>query len=791
MTFNLSHIGAGLPVADSIGRLPGLLEQSNTLVVQAPPGTGKTTLVPPALANWASEGKVIVTAPRRVAVRAAARQLAKLDGSAVGDRVGYSIRGEHKPGSLVEFVTPGVLLRRLLADAALEGVACVAIDEVHERQLDSDLVLAMALELAQLRDDFALVAMSATLNAAAFAEHLNAQVLSTPAVTHPLEIEYAPHPGRVSERGCMREYLGHLAALAADAVARRGESALVFVPGVREVEEVLGLLPAGVVGLPLHGRLSSSEQDAALRDSDTPRVVVATSIAESSLTVPGVRIVVDSGLSRVPRRDAARGMTGLVTISGAKSTLDQRAGRAGREGPGTVLRAFAAADYANAAADITPEIATSDLTQAALHMACWGTPGGEGLPLFTSPPPQALADAVQILRDLSAVDESGAVTEMGRRLAKLPMDPRLGRALLECGPSAAETVAVLADSPSGDVARARAASGEVARLRKLVPADEGQFAGCADPGTIVALAYPGWVARKEGEGEYLLASGSRVFVPADSGLRGHEWIAVAEVTRAASREGRAGATVRAGAALTEAAATDVVGVTETVTASVVGGKVRGRKVRAVGAIELSATPVAVGVEDAAAALAAGISSDGLSMFTWSDAAQGLRERMDFLHDKVGAPWPCVADADPMVWLGPDLEAVAKGASISKVDMHAALQRLLPWPEAARMDELAPERLEVPSGSRMRVSYAEGRPVVRVKLQECFGLAESPELCGVPVLFHLLSPAGRPLAVTDDLRSFWEGPYAQVRAEMRGRYPKHPWPEDPWTAVATSRTKNRM
>lgn len=785
MNFNLSAIGAGLPVAERIDALPGLLEDANTLVVQAPPGTGKTTLVPPALANaLGSGGKVIVTAPRRVAVRAAARRLAQLDGTRVGERVGYSVRGEHKPGSLVEFVTPGVLLRRLLSDPGLDGVAAVAIDEVHERQLDSDLVLAMALEVAQLREDFALVAMSATLNAAAFAEHLGAQVLSTPAVTHPLDVRYSPHPER-GTRG--RAYYEHLAALAAAEVRAQGHSALVFVPGVREVEDTLAAIPADIPALPLHGRLDNAAQDAALNDDGTPRIVVATSIAESSLTVPGVRIVVDSGLSRVPRRDAARGMTGLVTITGAKSTMDQRAGRAGREGPGTVVRAFAAADYANAAADITPDIATSDLTQACLQLACWGTPRGEGLPLVTPPPPPALADAQSTLRVLGAVAEDGTVTEMGRRLATLPADPRLGRALLECGPAAAEVVAVLADSPSGDIARAQAPKREVERLRTLVRGGT----GCADAGVVTGLAFPQRIARKQGDNDYLLASGTRAYLPPDSALRGREWLAIAEVTRASAREGRAGATIRAAAAIDEAAALEIIGVTEELRAHLVDGAVRGKKVRRAGAIELSATPVAVPPEQAAQALAAGIREEGLGLFTWSDKATALRERLDFLHAQLGEPWPDVAAADPALWLGPELDAMAHGTPAKKVDLYPALQRLLPWPEASRLDELAPERLEVPSGSRPRISYDAGRPVVRVKLQECFGLEESPRCAGIAVQFHLLSPAGRPLAVTDDLRSFWSGPYAGVRAEMRGRYPKHPWPEDPWTAPATARTKNRM
>ena len=773
MLFDLERIGEGLPVAGTIGRLPELLER--TLVVQAPPGTGKTTLVPPALANHTG-GKVLVTAPRRVAVRAAARRLAHLDGSRIGERVGFTVRGEHHPGSHVEFMTPGVLLRRLMSEPELAGVAAVAVDEVHERQLDTDLVLGMLLELTELRDDLSVVAMSATLDVDRFATLMDAPVLDTPAVTHPLTVEYAPHPGRA---GNTHEFLDHLADLAQG----HDDAVLVFVPGVREVEYVCSRIPGAV---PLHGSLDAREQDAALGGG--ARVIVATSIAESSLTVPGVRVVVDSGLSRVPRRDATRDMTGLVTVSAAQSTVDQRAGRAGREGPGRVLRAYSQADYQQFRPHITPEIATSDLTQAALTMAVWGTPRGAGLPLADAPPSPALDSAETVLRGIGAVTPTGEATDLGRQLAELPVDPRLGRALVECGPAAARTVAVLADSPRGDVARAQAPAREVRRLERLVRGGTGE----SDPGVITALAFPGRVARRVGE-EYLLVSGTRAVLPGDLGLTGAEWLAVAEVTRSGgtSREGRAGATIRAAARLTEEQAREVVGVTSQVVATVEGGRVRGRQVRSLGAIELSSTPVQVPPEEAAAALAATVAREGPDMFHFSAAAQGLRDRLAYLHQQLGEPWPDVDAADPETWLGPELAEVARGASISRVDMYPALQRLLPWPEATRLEELAPERLLVPSGSRHRVDYATGRPVVSVKLQECFGLDASPELAGKPVLFHLLSPAGRPLAVTDDLASFWSGPYAQVRAEMRGRYPKHPWPEDPWTAPATARTKKRM
>lgn len=759
--FNLERIGAGLPVASVIGELPDI----GPLVVEAPPGTGKTTLVPPAIAN--KVGKTLVTAPRRVAVRAAARRLQKLsltDASLPPAAVGYAIRAEHERGELVEFVTPGVLLNRLLRDPGLEGINAVIIDEVHERQLDTDLVLAMCMEVAILRDDFYLAAMSATLDAAAFAEHMGAQILSTRAETHPLEVQYAPHPGRLEGT---REFYRHVAGLASEALQDDGRT-LVFVPGAREVDMVVEFLRAsGTNATRLHGRLSSAEQDDAL-NGNAP-VVVATAVAESSITVPGVRRVVDAGLSREPRRDA-RGMTGLVTVSESKASANQRAGRAARLGPGTVIRAFAESDYQHFREDAAPEIATSDLTGAALAMHAWGSPD---LPLLTAPPAAAFREAENLLEMLGAI-EGGTITGFGRQLARLPLDPRLGAALLSLGAGAAPTVAAIAEGISGDLARTQAPKRQVERLTKLAPAGPPVPAG-----DVVAAAFPQWVAKRTGE-DYLLASGTRARLASEvAGTMGSpEWLAAAEIQRT-NTGSSSGVIIRTAAATTLPEDR----ITEEYRAALVDGKVQGRKVRAVGAIELTSTPVQLTADQAMEALA----DLGFEHFTLDDAAQQLKHCLDFLHATLGHPWPDVTQGD----YGVEIGEVANGASISNVDMKTAMLRNLPWPEAAKLDELAPQRLEVPSGSHPRVDYASGRPVVRVKLQECFGLAHSPVVAGVRVQFHLLSPAGRELAVTDDLESFWNGPYVEVRKEMRGRYPKHPWPLDPWSATATAKTKARM
>lgn len=741
--FNLEVIGAGLPVAKQESALRQALAAGGA-VVQAPPGTGKTTFVPPLAANLVA-GKVLVTAPRRVAVRAAARRLASLAGQELGQDVGYRVHADTVPGARVEFCTPGVLLRMLLSDAELPGVDAIIIDEVHERQLDTDLVLGMAAELALLREDLRLVVMSATVDTARYQQLLGLDVVSTPAVTHPLEVEYRAHPGRGQRT---REFW---AAVADTARGELGDySVLVFVPGRWEAEYVAGRCG----GIALHGGASSREQDAALRDTG-PRIVVSTALAESSVTVPGVRTVVDAGLSRVPRRDENRGMTGLVTVSEARSTAEQRAGRAGREGPGRVVRMFTESEFRHFPAHITPEILSADLTQATLWLKCWGSPD---LPLLDAPPAASLQSAEETLHRLGALDGE-EVTPLGKKLARMPLDPRLGRALLDTG--GVDTVARLSAREGGDWKK------EAARLRRFVKPR------AVEPGVVIGSAYPEWIGRREKD-SYLLASGTRVEAPASS-----DWIACSEISRTGNR-----AVVRDSAPIAEADALRLIGVTETTEAWLENGAVRGRRVRRAGAIELSSTPVKPDRDAARGALR----DAGPELFTFYQAARELLDRIRFLHEQVGEPWP---GETPEGWLDPEIEQVVGGARAGGIDMYPAVQRLLPWPEATRLEELAPARLPVPSGSNPKVDYSSGRPVVRVKLQECFGLAASPECAGVRVQFHLLSPAGRELAITDDLASFWNGPYAGVRADMRGRYPKHPWPEDPWTAPATARTKKRM
>jgi ATP-dependent helicase HrpB len=843
--FDLAAIGAGLSFAAALDELSSALDQSGSVVVTAPPGTGKTTLVPPLLASR-STGRVIVTQPRRVAARAAARRLAHLDRSPVGSRVGFTVRGERSAGpeTQVEFVTAGVLLRRMLDDPGLDGVDAVILDEVHERALETDLLIGLLSEVRELRDDLVVIAMSATLDAARIAAVIGTDDSPAPIVDHdvpafPLTVQWAPSPvPRLDERGVTWGFLDHIAAVTAAAardLVREDPKAdvLVFAPGAREVSEIARRVRAASDAFDvreLHGQIPPAEQDAVIRGrtpADLPRIIITTSLAESSLTVPGVRLVVDSCLSRHPQRDAGRGMTGLVTAAASRSSCVQRAGRATRQGPGTVIRCTDERSYAAAPARPAPEIAVIDLADTALLLACWGAPHGNGLRMIDPLPADNLADAVSVLRGLGAIDEEGRATAEGRVLARIPTDPRLARALrdgsLVVGSRlAAEVVALVGGDlrvSDADIAQAlialRGGRGPEARrwrddanrLERLVPATPGVRSDLDGVGLVIALAFPERIAHRverTAEGAtFLLASGTR------AGVRGPlaavEWLAVADVTRASGRVAAgSGAIIRSAAVLTEAQMEQAARhlMTDRVEAEFVGGRVQARRERRIGAILRSSAPVRASAQEGRDAVRGALRRDGLGMFTWSDTAEALRRRLALLRRELGAPWPDVSDAGLVdsldAWLAPELDRLASGTPASRLELTSALRRLLPWPEAARLDDLAPERLEVPSGSRIRITYPEpdgdpsARPVVAVKLQECFGWAQTPRLVDgrVPVLFHLLSPAGRPLAVTDDLASFWSGPYAQVRAEMRGRYPRHPWPEDPWAAVPTKHTKNR-
>lgn len=813
----------GLPVREVLPALSATLSTSGAAVLVAPPGTGKTTLVP--LALDAGGDRIVVAEPRRVAARAAARRMAALLGEPVGGRVGYAVRGDRRVSreTVVEVVTTGLLVRRLQHDPELAGVGAVMLDECHERHLDSDLALAFLTEVrAALRPELRLLATSATADADRLAAILDAPVLTAHARTYPVEVIWAPPPGPVAPPHGMRvdpRLLEHVAATTRRALAAGDGDVLVFLPGAREIETVAGRLRGGDAEVvTLHGRQSGSAQDAALRPGPGRRVVLATAVAESSLTVPGVRAVVDAGLSRVPRMDHSRGLGALVTVPVSRAGAEQRAGRAGREAPGRVYRCWPQGVHDRLPAQPEPEIAAADLTGFALDLALWGHPDGSGLALPDQPPPGALRAATAVLRDLGAVGADGRVTARGRALAGAGLHPRLARALLDGAPlvgarRAAEIVAVLDGELSGgdDVVtlwrRARAAGdpaflAEVRRLSAALstraePPGRGRVPDDLAAGLVVGLAYPERVAkaREPGGHAYLMAGGTAAELSGGTQLAGTPWIAVASAERAA---GSRTARIRSAAPLDESSAREVAAalLTETDEIGWIDGDVTARHVRRLGAITLAGTRITdPGPEQLRDALLTGLRTEGLSLLTWTRGAGELRARLAFAHAALGDPWPDVSDAALLdrvdEWL--DLRAARRRADLARIDVAGGLRRLLPWTVAGRLDEVAPERLPVPSGSHVRVDYTDpAAPVLAVKVQEAFGWQDAPRLAGgrVPVLLHLLSPAGRPVAVTRDLRSFWAQGYPQVRAEMRGRYPRHPWPEDPVTATPTRRANPR-
>ncbi|MFI1650689.1 ATP-dependent helicase HrpB [Streptomyces avidinii] len=840
-----------LPVREAVPALVSALDGHGTAVLCAPPGTGKTTLVPLVLAGLVDGGprrRVVVAEPRRIAARAAARRMAWLLGEQVGGAVGFTVRGERVagPDTVVEVVTTGVLLQRLQRDQELTGVDVVILDECHERHLDADTVAAFLLDVREtLRPELRLVAASATTDSAGWARVLGrgspggAPVVEAAGVSYPVETVWAPPAGPVRPPHGMRvdpAQLTHVASVVRRALTERTGDVLCFLPGVGEIARVAGQLAGvGAEVLQIHGRAPAAVQDAVLSVAGHRRVILSTAVAESSLTVPGVRVVVDSGLAREPRMDHARGLGALATVRASRAAGRQRAGRAGREAPGTVYRCWAEAEDGRLAAFPSPEIRIADLAQFALQAACWGDPDATGLALPDAPPAGAMAAAREVLVAVGAVSPAGGVTARGQRMARLGLHPRLARALLDGSAAlgarrAAEVVALIGEEPpreygddlAGAWRRARAGGdayaarwrAEVRRLERAVrdpagappPDPRAPIAGGAGigddgaAGLTAALAFPERVAKSKGSGAFLMAGGTAAEVGDGSPLRSAPWLAVAVADRAPHA---ASARVRLAAVIDEDTARTAAAHLLTAGEEVhwEDGDLVARAAERLGSIELAVRPLRT--PDPAlvrSALLDGLRAEGLGLLRWSPDALTLRARLGFLHRTLGGAWPDVADDRALLeraddWLEPELSRARRRADLARIDAGQALNRLLPWAtgEAARLDELAPERLEVPSGSRIRLDYSaeHGQPVLAVKLQELFGLAQTPRVAGVPVLVHLLSPAGRPAAVTADLASFWQGGYRAVRAELRGRYPKHPWPEDPAAAEPTRHTNARL
>ena len=833
-----------LPIEPVLPAIRAALQNATALVLQAPPGAGKTTCVPLALLDepWLTGQTILMLEPRRLAARAAATRMAGLLGEPVGQTVGYRIRFDRQISrqTRIEVVTEGILTRRLQRDPGLTGVGLVMFDEFHERSLHADLALALCLDSQRgLRDDLRLLVMSATLDGAAAAKLLgDAPVVTSAGRAWPVACHYLPGDAhRLDLTGVVRAIL--------TALARHEGDVLAFLPGggeIRQVQRRLEAEPvsAGLALVPLYGDLPGAAQQQAIQPDSAGRrkVVLATSIAETSLTIEGVTVVVDAGWTRVPRFDPRSGLTRLETVRVSADAAEQRAGRAGRLGPGTCYRLWSEATHSRLRPRRVPEILEADLAPLVLELANWGVNDPATLAWLDPPPPGALAQARAVLADLEALDDQGRITPTGRTLAELPTHPRLAHLLrrgaaLGQGALAADLAAVLEERdllrgahPFGSDLTVRlealqafrregragaqrwAADGsacspieQTARrwreLLKIVAAPE----PAPDPalvGLLLALAYPDRIARRRegGADRYQLANGRGARLAVDDPLSGSDWLTVAQLDAGIS-EGRIWlAAPVAPADLESHLAARICTVAE-VTWDERQAAVSARRERRLGALMLAGETL-MGADPALLrqAMRAGVRQMGLESLPWTDELRDWQARISALRcwfPEEG--WPEVAD-DWLTehldqWLEPWLNGVTRREHLARLDLAAALTSLLDQRLRTRLNELAPTHLTVPSGSRIRLQYPPGKPpVLAVKLQELFGLADTPRIGGgrVAVTLHLLSPAQRPIQVTQDLRGFWERTYAEVKKELKGRYPKHPWPDDPWNATPTRRTQ---
>ena len=863
-----------LPIDVALPALGAALAARSAAVLVAPPGAGKTTRVPLALlaAEWLAGRRIILLEPRRLAARAAADRMAATLGERVGETVGLRVRLETRVSAKtrIEVVTEGVFTRMILDDPSLEGIGAVLFDEFHERSLDADLGLALAIEAqAGLREDLRLLVMSATLDGARVAALLgDAPVIRSEGRAFPVETRYRDRdPNRRLEEEVVDTILR--------ALREETGSLLSFLPGAGEIRRVATLLderlrdPAVEIA-PLYGALDRREQDRAVQPAPPGRrkVVLATSIAETSLTIEGVRVVVDCGLARVPVYEPNLGLTRLVTARVSRASADQRRGRAGRTEPGICYRLWAEAATGALEPFAKPEILSADLAPLLLDCAEWGVTDPTALPFLDRPPAPALAEARALLGDLGALDQEGRITETGRRLHALPLPPRLARmvlmgAALGAAEDAADLAALLAERGLGgeepDLAhrldrfrrdgsrratetrrmaagwarlanstlpplaegrasrseaedrgggRSHTREGSSSRVQPPHPGSppeqvRGRLAlpsagGGRVEGHLVALAFPDRIARARGApGEYVMANGRAARLEPHLALAREPYLAIAEIAGSA-----ASARILAAAAIDieaiEAVATDRIEEREEIVFDRAARALRARATRRLGALVLSDRPLPVPAsENAAAILVRGIVGLGAGALPWTDALRQWRDRVLFLRASEGDEWPDLSDealtrslAD---WLGPHLVGVASLDAVSPSLLSDALRALLPWPLPRRLDDEAPTHLALPTGSHVAIDYAaEGGPTAACRPQELFGLTRHPTIAGgcVPLVLHLLSPAGRPIQVTRDLPGFWAGSWAAVRAELRGRYPKHPWPENPAEAEPTRRAKPR-
>jgi ATP-dependent helicase HrpB len=847
-----------LPIDDQLEAIRGALAPGATVVLQAPPGAGKTTRVPLELLKaFGDQGRILLIEPRRLATRAAAERLAAGLGEAVGEQVGYSVRLERRSSSRtrLEILTGGLFLRRLQADPALEGVACVIFDEFHERGAEADLALALVRQARTLlRPELRIMVMSATLDLAPLAAGLDgATVITSPGRCFPVAVEHQrPRERERLEQQVVRALENHW-------LEERGpaETVLVFLPGQREIADAQRAIEATAWGqqvacTPLHGQLSLAHQAQAIAPAPTAggKVVLATSIAESSLTIAGVTLVIDAGLSRRNRFDPATGLDRLVTIPASLASAEQRRGRAGRLGPGRCLRLWAPGEEQRRPGFDPPELLVCDPLPIVLQLAEWGDALGEDLPWIDPPPRTALQQARELLEQLGALDDGGRITPAGRRMAGLGLSPRLAHLLqraqacgsLELGcelgvllserdplnPRDAgsdllrrlDWLRARASEPADRLAPGRSSQRREmqklqAELKRQVLAASRRDGATNAPTTaakprsaaseeamaarLLGWAYPERIAvsRGRGDGRFLMRGGRGAVLHPDDPLADAEALAIA-IADGEGAEARVRLAVRLERAdLEELAAAQG---QESLEArwDPRAERVRCERSLRLGALVLARTPwpEARG-EEVQAAMAEGLRQLGLAALPWCPRSRSLQQRLGLAHRWLGPPWPDRRlerlEEDPAAWLGERLAGLRSRQDLRQLDLIEALWGELGWAERQQLERWFPETIAVPSGRRVALDYVGEEPVLAVKLQEMFGAAVSPTLLNgrLPVTVQLLSPAGRPAALTRDLAGFWSSGYAEVRRELRGRYPKHPWPEDPRQAVATALTKARL
>jgi len=807
-----------LPIDDALPGLREVLEAGPFAVLVAPPGAGKTTRVPLALldATWRGDGKIVMLEPRRLAARAAARRMAQSLGQDVGATVGYRVRLDARVSgkTRIEVVTEGVFTRMLLDDPELAGVAAVIFDEFHERSLDADLGLALALDAAALREDLRIVVMSATLDGARVSALMgDAPVVESLGRAYPVETLYR-------DRDPAQRLEEQVAAVTLEALREQPGSALVFLPGQAEIsrtaERLAGRVAADVEITPLYGQLSPEEQDRAVSPAPGGRrkVVLATSIAETSLTIEGVRIVIDSGFRRAPAYEPATGLTVLETRRISRAAAEQRRGRAGRVEPGVCYRLWAEGQSAAMAAFDVPEMLEADLSGLALDLAGWGVSDPGQLQFLDPPPKPAWNEAVALLRGLEAIDAAGRITAEGKALGKLPLHPRLAHMVhLAAGEDDALTaaeVAVLIGERGlggddidigGRLERFRRERGKRAdEARSLARRWAGMVGNTGTGGEVgrhLARAYPDRVAQRAGgRGRFRLANGRQAMLEETEALASAEYLVVTDITGVAA-SGRIRAAARIDRDTIEELFAGQIVDEVAMAFDRASRSVRARRVKRLGALRLDEAPVAINDPEAAAqALATGIAELGIGVLPWSREQKALRERATYLRATLGEDWPDLSDAAlglDIAWLAAALLGKSALGEVGADDLGAALEGLLPYARRQEIDKLLPSHFSAPSGSHLPIDYgAENGPALEVRVQELFGLDRHPSVAGgkVPLLLVLLSPAHRPIQTTRDLPGFWRGSWKDVAKDLKGRYPRHYWPENPLEAAATARAKPR-